>query len=369
MANWGEFDTARVQPAGKTASVGFRFRNARTVRFEAHEILIPKLLDDAKAYLKSLRDGMKFDLDQIELSELGPRMIQSKGQPYVGPLVASWDLALEPKAGHLDRRIVVETPLKKPGAYLLSARMADGNLSRIVVGIADTVIVKKPTPNGQYFFVADAISGRPVPDANLEFFGYHADVRRPARGDHPNRDPRLHQDHGARRPTDSGRQGPRSAISIGSRSLAPRPDGSPSSGSRTSGTLPTGSPTGNGSSRSHTDRPIYRPGQSVKFKCWVRRPTYEGPIDQAAAQRSFRVKINNPKDETVFEHDYTSDDSGGFDGEYALPKGASLGGYTLFIEGRNKTEEFDKAEFRVEEYKKPEFAVSIETPPEPGQAR
>ena len=53
--------------------------------------------------------------------------------------------------------------------------MADGNLSRIVVEIADTVIVKKPTPNGQYFFVADATSGQPVPNANLEFFGYDAD--------------------------------------------------------------------------------------------------------------------------------------------------------------------------------------------------
>ena len=122
-------------------------------------------------------------------------MIESNEQPYVGPLVTSWDLAIEPKAGHLDRRIVVDTPLKKAGTYLLSARVADGDLSRIVVGVADTVIVKKPTPNGQYFFVADATSGQPVPNANLEFFGYDS-IGRTEPGDHPDRDPRLHQDHG-----------------------------------------------------------------------------------------------------------------------------------------------------------------------------
>ena len=32
---------------------------------KAHEVLVAKLLDDAKAYLKALRNGMKFDLDQI----------------------------------------------------------------------------------------------------------------------------------------------------------------------------------------------------------------------------------------------------------------------------------------------------------------
>ncbi len=65
------------------------------------------------------------------------------------------------------------TPLKKAGAYLLTAKMADGNTSRIIVWIADTAIVKKqlderhvstssPTPS----------TGSPLPNAKIEFFGY-----------------------------------------------------------------------------------------------------------------------------------------------------------------------------------------------------
>ena len=308
---------------------------------------------------------MKFDLDQIELSEIGSRIIKSNEQPYVGPLVASWDLALEPKAGHLDRRIVVDTPLKKAGVYLLSARVADGNLSRIVVGVADTVIVKKPTPGGQYFFVADAISGQPVPNANLEFFGYDVDSAG------PNGEITRIETREFTRTT-----GPDGQLILDDKVLDPHFNWLTIARTTTGRLAFVGFkniwyPPHSVSDRHRlktfiiTDRPLYRPGQPVKFKCWVRRSSYDGPIDQAAAHRSFRVKINNPKDETVFESDYTSDDSGGFHGEYTPSKEARLGTYTLSIEGGEKSEERDKAEFRVEEYRKPEFAVSIETPPAP----
>ncbi len=44
-----------TQPAGKGATVEFRFRNGKQVKFDAHEINVPKLLTDVKAYLKSTR--------------------------------------------------------------------------------------------------------------------------------------------------------------------------------------------------------------------------------------------------------------------------------------------------------------------------
>ena len=299
------------------------------------------------------------------LSEIGSRIIKSNEQPYVGPLVTTWDLALEPKTGHLDRRIVVETPLRRAGTYLLSARVADGNLSRIVLGVADTVIVKKPTPGGQYFFVADAISGQPVPNANLEFFGYDVDLGR------PNREITRIEIREFTRTT-----GPDGQLIVDDKVLDPHFNWLTIARTATGRLAFVGFnniwyPYRRDSDRQRlrtfiiTDRPLYRPGQPVKFKCWVRRSIYDGPIDQAAAHRSVRVKINNPKDETVFERDYTSDDLGGFDGEYTPPKEARLGTYSLSIEGGDKSEERDKAEFRVEEYRKPEFAVSIETPPAP----
>ena len=50
--------------------------------------------------------------------------------------------------------------------------MADGNLSRIIVWVSDTVILKKQLDGKVYYYVADAVTGKPVAKANLEFFGW-----------------------------------------------------------------------------------------------------------------------------------------------------------------------------------------------------
>ena len=48
LGAWGQFGAGTTQPAGRGATVDFRFRNGRKVYFEAHEILVDKLLDDVK---------------------------------------------------------------------------------------------------------------------------------------------------------------------------------------------------------------------------------------------------------------------------------------------------------------------------------
>ena len=98
--------------------------------------------------------------------------MQQKPSEYVGRQVAAWELELEPRPDHFDKQITVHTPLKKAGAYLLTAKMAGGNSSQIIVWLEDTAIVKKPLSGGTYYYVADAVSGAPLAKANVEFFGY-----------------------------------------------------------------------------------------------------------------------------------------------------------------------------------------------------
>ena len=50
--------------------------------------------------------------------------------------------------------------------------MAGGNTSFIVVWVDDTAIVKKPLAGKTYYFVADAVTGKPIAKANVEFFGW-----------------------------------------------------------------------------------------------------------------------------------------------------------------------------------------------------
>ncbi len=79
---------------------------------------------------------------------------------------------LKPREKHFDRRVTVTTPLAKPGAYLLEAKMKDGNTNFIILWVDDTAIVKKPLDGKAYYFVADAVTGKPVAKANMEFFGW-----------------------------------------------------------------------------------------------------------------------------------------------------------------------------------------------------
>ena len=79
---------------------------------------------------------------------------------------------MQPRDGHFDRRITVTTPLKEAGAYLLTAKMAGGNESRVILWVADAVIVKKPLEQQTLYYLADAVTGKPLPGVPLDLFGY-----------------------------------------------------------------------------------------------------------------------------------------------------------------------------------------------------
>src|SRR6476659_5811817 len=170
VGNWGQFESVMSQPAGRGATVDFRFRNARQVEFIAREVDIRKLLDDVKAYLKS--KPKQIDWDQMNISEIGYRLVQENQKKYLGAEVARWKLDLQPREKHFDKRITVTTPLQKAGAYFVTANVSGGNTSQIVLWLADTAIIRKPMPDKSYYFVADAVTGAPIAKANVEFFAY-----------------------------------------------------------------------------------------------------------------------------------------------------------------------------------------------------
>src|SRR5262249_16013895 len=103
---------------------------------------------------------------------IGYRLVEKQQKEYLGDKVASWDMGLKPRPEHVDDRVTMDTPLTKPGAYLLTAQMANGNTSPIIVWVSDTVIVKKTLDGQVLYYVADAVTGAPVPQAAVDFFGW-----------------------------------------------------------------------------------------------------------------------------------------------------------------------------------------------------
>ncbi len=115
-----------------------------------------------------------------------------------------------------------------------------------------------------------------------------------------------------------------------------------------------------GDHRAHiyTDRPIYRPGQTVYFRGIFRAEDdvrYSLP-----APGSVKVTIHDAAGEQVYQKEPELDEFGAFHGELLLAEGASLGEY--YLSAILGDEGFD-ANFTVAAYRPPEFEVTV-TPEE-----
>jgi uncharacterized protein YfaS (alpha-2-macroglobulin family) len=351
---WGRFEPTVTQPAGQGATVDYRFRNGRSVEFTAQEIDVRRLIDDLKAYLKS--SPRRLEWDRVQIGDLGYRLIEGDRRRYVGRQVATWTLALEPRRNHFDRRITVATPLEQAGAYLLTAKMAGGNTNYAVVWLDDTALVKKQLDGKTLYFTADARDGRPVPHAELEFFGWRYTYRAPNQGEVFVRQFAERADAQGQVFVDSPEQDHPYQWLVIARS-----------GRRFAQLGFTRMWTERREEQTYretkvytiTDRPVYRPGQTVHFKFWIGCTDYDQPDASQFAGKTFAVEITNPKDEKVLNKRFTADTYGGIEGQLDLPADAALGEYQLAVVDQGG------GSFRVEEYKKPEFEVEIKAPDAP----
>lgn len=364
VKNWGRFEPASVQPAGKPADIDYRFRNGKKVSFEATAIKVEQLLGDVKKYL--VGSPAQLNWEEINIQDLGYRLVTKGETKYLGEKVATWSMDLKPRPEHVDDRVTVSTPLVRPGAYLVEATMQDGNKSRIIVWVADTVLVKKQLDNQAWYFVADAITGAPVEKAEVEYFGYKQVQVQPNTNQYRTETTTFTQT------TDAGGQ-----ITLASGLLSPNNQWlvtarKPKAGQGGADRLAYLGFNNVWFGRVYdadynatrvftiTDRPVYRPENPVKFKAWVRHAKYDQPDVSDFANRDFNVVVHNPKGEKVYEKSHKTDAYGGLEGELKLAKDATLGVYQIQLDGRGHT-----GHFRLEEYKKPEFEVKVEAPKEP----
>ena len=110
-----------------------------------------------------------------------------------------------------------------------------------------------------------------------------------------------------------------------------------------------------------TDRPIYRPGDTVYYRGIVRQPNYARyglPERDQITVRAEYVSFFEPSEQLGYEVTLPLDEYGAFSGEYVIPEDASLGTYQLFlpIEGPSTG---NTRMFTVAEYRRPEFAVTV----------
>jgi uncharacterized protein YfaS (alpha-2-macroglobulin family) len=118
--------------------------------------------------------------------------------------------------------------------------------------------------------------------------------------------------------------------------------------------LPSAGATEDGASRIHfqTDRPVYRPGQTVQFKAIVR--TSKGAEWRAISNTPFAAEMRDPKDEALDKLNLKTNAVGTLSGSFDIPSEAATGPYSIVLKG-DKIEGY--ATFTVAAYRKPEFKV------------
>ncbi|HEX3313697.1 MAG TPA: MG2 domain-containing protein, partial [Gemmataceae bacterium] len=377
--NWGRFEPLTgMQPNRKGATVDFRFRNGNKVSLEAFAIDVPKLLGDVKTYLTG-HNGV-IDWNQVQVQNIGHRLVELNQQQYITGKVANWDLDLTPRPDHVDDRITINTPMQTPGAYLVTAKMAGGNLSRVIVWVTDSVLLKKTLDNRSYYFVADAVTGLPTANAKVDFFGWRQVPVVPNQNQWKvlteqftmtaDKDGqvfvdgskfKLDQQFGnqyqwlitARKPDAKGKVDARSMTGfayLGFTNVWIQKQHDPEYEATRVFAI--------------TDRPVYRPDQPVQFKFWVRHSKYDMKDTSTFAGQTFTMTLQNPKGEKVLQKQFVADEYGGFAGEYFLPRSAPLGQYNMVLDNNQGWQQGGNT-FRVEEYKKPEFEVKVDAPTEP----
>ena len=114
-----------------------------------------------------------------------------------------------------------------------------------------------------------------------------------------------------------------------------------------------------------TDRPVYRPEQTVKYKFWVEHAKYDQPDTSDFAGRSFTIEIHNPKGEMKVLSPKHEGRRLRRAGGRVQAAGRRHLGHVLDRRANIAPRTSAAASFRVEEYKKPEFEVNIEAPKEP----
>ncbi|MCC6454277.1 MAG: hypothetical protein IT328_04990 [Caldilineaceae bacterium] len=114
------------------------------------------------------------------------------------------------------------------------------------------------------------------------------------------------------------------------------------------------------------DRAMYRPGEQVHLKGWVRRIGNEkgGDVSLLSGATSVRYQVFDPQGSQLFDEITDVNNLGGFDFSFTLPTAANLGyaNVQLTINGASGVYLTDYYHsFQIQEFRRPEFEVAART--------
>src|SRR5262249_18517761 len=107
-----------------------------------------------------------------------------------------------------------------------------------------------------------------------------------------------------------------------------------------------------------TDRALYRPGQTVSFKCICLQADQNNDTYQTIANQNVVVIFADPNGKEIARQNQRANEYGSFSGSFTAPRDRLMGHMTIRTEG----DPHGQMAFNVEEYKRPKFQVTLDAP-------
>ncbi|MBT3293971.1 MAG: hypothetical protein HN919_18650 [Verrucomicrobia bacterium] len=107
-----------------------------------------------------------------------------------------------------------------------------------------------------------------------------------------------------------------------------------------------------------TDRSLYRPGQTVRYKGLCIRFDREGDNYAVLGGQDVTVKFRDANGKEITHQKHKANDYGSFAGSFTAPADRATGRMTILVDGDPR----GRATVRVEEYKRPKFKVTLDAP-------
>jgi len=261
-----------------------------------------------------------------------------------GTLARTWTRDLTNKALHLWHSAKEEVEIEGPGCYFLKAEVQGATADTYLLTTGST-IVTKCVQGDAIAYCCDGQSGAPLANAEVRVnYRYH--------------------DRGTRWKAAGGKTGPDGIFRF-------KIEAPPNRNVQVLATGKAGRHVAFSSGRTnwghgkrqglyayaYTDRPVYRPNETVHFKAILRN--HDGRGFNTLAKTSVNVRIHSAKGDKLYEQNLETSEFGSLSGSLKLKTEPALGQYQIVVRSGQYT---STAHFRVEEYKRPEFEVSITTP-------
>ena len=335
------------------------FRNADELEFSLSKVNVAKFLEELKSDIKNNRKRDNYYNPWDTYSFLQGCLDLKKVDEYLTDKRYSWSVKVSSPKDHFDAKKEIEVPYDLPqGDYLLEITAKGGNRIHSLLRVQRLAAVKESfaAKDRGELYVVDAESGTPVKNAKIEAFVFRAIANKDRKFEYKEIGPQFTDENGYAKMSiaDAYRYRRYGYITITSpdgaleviHSYWNNHYGACNSQDRCRGVI-------------ITDRPAYRPGDTVKYKLWTRSSGYRNL--KSLEGMKIPLRISDPMGNKSSEKNFTLDKFGGLAGEFKIPADAKLGVYAISTSEEWRYDVI-RSTFRVEEYRKPEFEVSVDTP-------